>query len=511
MRLLREAGAARWFIASVVALAALSSSATVIVAWNLAWFISQVFIYSVPFAQVSGALWFIGVAGLVRAAVIWLQELLAQKSANAVKVQLREKYFLAVTKLGPRWLAKNSIAEVNTLATSGLDALDAYFAKYLPQLVYTAIITPVFIVLIFMADFTSGLVVIFTLPLIPLFMILIGWATRSVQQRQFDALNRLTGHFLEVMRGLTTLRIFGRAQAQVQTLALVSEQHRKRTMKVLRISFLSGFALELLASLSVALIAVSIGLRLVNSEISLLIGLFVLILAPEAYLPIRQVGTNFHAAAEGVTASKSILDTIDLSRDQLVPNFAFKSMRSAHQPNLQAVSNFEAGKFTALVGPSGSGKTTLIRQLVGIDDLDQKRLSAVAWAPQGSFLTQGTVLSNVVGPETADEAKLIQATKLAGLDDLVATSLIGPSGRGVSGGQAQRIVLARAFYRALTKNVTYLVVDEPISAQDSRRAQIIIESLAWFARQGLTVVAVAHQSALTSAADQVVEVEVADA
>jgi ATP-binding cassette subfamily C protein CydD len=491
---LREAGAARWFIASVVALAVVSSLATIVLAWNLAWFVSQVFIEKTPIEGLVLNLAWVLVAGLAKAAVIWVQEFLAQKAAHAVKVELRQKYLLAVTKLGPSWLARNQIAEINNLATTGLDALDAYFAKYLPQLIYTALITPVFIVAITMADFSSGLVVIFTLPLIPLFMVLIGWATRSIQQKQLDALNRLSGHFLEVMRGLTTLRIFNRAENQVKTLELVSNDYRHRTIRVLRVSFLSGFALELLASLSVALIAVSIGLRLVNSEISLLIGLFVLILAPEAYLPIRQVGANFHASAEGVAASSSILQTI---------SEADNSSEKQQNPDLE---RFEPGKLTVVTGPSGSGKTTLLRGLVGIDAADQQRMALVAWAPQKPLLMAGTVISNITGPESEHPEKLTLACKYAALDDLTAQSVVGPAGQGVSGGQAQRIALARTFYRALTKGTRVLILDEPISAVDSQRAQLVIQALKQFAANGFTVIAASHQSLLIDAADHLVQV-----
>ncbi len=477
----------------------LSSLSTVVAAWNLAWFVSQIFVESVPVSAVTANLWLALGAGLVRALVVWFQEFLAQRAANLVKQELRKKYFSAVVKLGPAWLAKQRIATVNTSATSGLDALDAYFAKYLPQLVYTALITPILIVIISLADFASGLVVMLTIPLIPLFMVLIGWATRSVQQKQFEALAKLTGHFLEVMRGLGTLRVFGRAQMQVTKIAEVSEQYRERTMKVLRVSFLSGFALELLASLSVALIAVSIGLRLVNGEMTLLIGLFVLILAPEAYLPIRQVGANFHAAAEGVTASGVVLDALEASKEV--------REGSARQPR-----TFAPGQLAVIVGPSGSGKSTLLRSIIGIDDSgESSALSRSSWVPQRTMLLEGTVETNILGPNSKDSQyvnhpALVQSLMLAALDDLDLHSVVGPNGQGVSGGQAQRISLARAFYRALNLQTPMLVLDEPISAIDSSRATRVIDSLRWFAGRGFTVIAATHQPALIAAADEIVEV-----
>jgi ATP-binding cassette subfamily C protein CydD len=292
----------------VVALATLGTVATIVIAWHISLIVTKVFVeHSDADALISSFLW-VASAGAIKALVIWLQELASARSSNAVKVQLRTKLYDSIFKLGSIWLNKNSLAEVNVLATTGLNSLEPYFSKYLPQLVYAALVTPVFVMVIWATDAASGIALIATLPLIPIFMILIGWATQTVQRKQLDSLTKLTQHFLEVLRGLTALRVFGRAKAQVAIIGEVSEQYRVRTMKVLRITFLSGFALELIGSLSVALIAVSIGLRLVNGEISLLTGLFILLLAPEAYLPIRQVGAHFHAATEGVAASQKVLD-----------------------------------------------------------------------------------------------------------------------------------------------------------------------------------------------------------
>jgi len=488
----------------VVALAALGSLATVVIAWQLSWFVTQVFVERAPVASVADSLVAVLICGATKASIIWVQELLAQRAANAVKIELRNKLFDSIIKLGPAWLARKKMAEVNILATSGLDAIDPYFSKYLPQLVYTAIITPVFVLLIWIADPLSGAVLVVTLPLIPLFMILIGWATNSVQQSQFETLNRLSSHFLEVLRGLTTLRVFRRAEPQVEIMNRVSEQHRSSTMKVLRISFLSGFALELAGSVSVALIAVSIGLRLVDGSIALFIGLYVLILAPEAYLPLRQVGAHFHAASEGLTASQGVLDIIDEASSQGA------SKSSAAKENLE----FQQGRLTVITGPSGSGKSTLFRQLLSFhtdgDSLEANaQRSRISWLPQSPGLFSGTVQENIVGPDAPSQQVLNDVLRLAALDDLKLDVPVGVAGANISGGQAQRIALARTFYRAITKNTPILLLDEPISALDDKRADQVIESLRRFASEGRTVVAITHQQILIEKADQVEQVNVA--
>lgn len=476
----------------------LGSVATVTISWSLAFFVSQVFIEHATLESVSFCFGWLAVGGLTKAFVSWLQEFLATRAAATVKVELRQKLFDALEKLGPFWLAKKSVAEVNLLATTGLDALEPYFSKYLPQLVYTVMVTPAFLTIIWLTDLPSGVTLLLTLPLIPVFMILIGWATKSVQQRQLDSLTQLSQHFLEVLRGLTTLKIFGRVDAQAKTLERVSGEHRQRTMRVLRVSFLSGFALELIASLAVALIAVSIGLRLLSGELTLMVGLFVLLLAPETYLPLRQVGAQFHASAEGVAASTGILDIIQ--ETQLNPGSGFSVAVDDY--------HFQPGELTAIVGPSGVGKSSIFRRLLGFDtsrfglERDQ-----VSWMPQGSKLFAGTVETNIVGPGRKVEHSILRsACRLAALDDLSTEYEVGVAGASVSGGQAQRICLARAFYRALESECSYLLLDEPISALDEARAAVVVQSLREFATTGLTVVAISHQKLLVDSADRVIEV-----
>lgn len=432
-------------------------------------------------------------AAAAKAAVIWLQEFLSSFAAASVKTQLREKFLNAIERLGSRWLESQKISDVQILITRGIDSLEPYFSKYLPQLVYALVVTPVFVFVIWSNDLASGLTLVATLPLIPVFMILIGWATNSAQKRQLETLFRLGSYFLESLRGLTTLKVFGRAKNQIKTISEVSEQYRLRTMKVLRISFLSGFALELIGSLSVALIAVSIGLRLVDGQISLLTGLFVLLLAPEAYLPIRQVGAHFHAASEGLTASRQVIDVIE-SAESVEEGFITKF-------------EYKVGNLTALVGPSGVGKSSIFKNLIN-ESSSGVSLEAITWMPQQANLFAGTVQQNISGSgKKLNQAAFDQAVRMSALDDISTDFEIGASGAFVSGGQAQRIALARAFYRALDKATPLILLDEPTSAIDARRAACVAKSLVDLASDGRAVVVISHQPELINLADSIIEVK----
>lgn len=474
----------------------LGSLATSTIAWSIAYFVSQIFVAHATIGSVAFCLVLLAVGGFFRALVIWLQELLAIRASASVKQELREKLFGSISRLGPTWLAQHSLAELNLLATIGLDSIEPYFSRYLPQLVYTVLVTPVFIAIIWQTDPASGLSLLMTIPLIPIFMILIGWATKSVQHSQLASLKVLSQHFLEVLRGLTTLKIFGRVSAQESILRKVSAEHRERTMKVLRVSFLSGFALELISSLALALIAVSIGLRLLTGDLTLMVGLFVLLLAPEAFLPLRQVGVHFHASAEGVAAAEGILNVIDEAKKIVSAN----SMRDTPKPT--------PGLLTILSGPSGTGKSRIFADWLGFSGVPaQIELANCAWMPQSSRLFSGSISENIVGSGVeADPKQLRRAMGLAALNELHPDHQVGTAGSLISGGQAQRVCLARAFYRVLINDCQYLLLDEPISALDDSRAATVIQSLREFANLGKTVVAISHQKSLLVAGDKVIEV-----
>lgn len=506
---------------------------------------------------------------LIRALLVWANDALSARAAARVKSELRTQIVDATTTLGPAWMSGRSSSDIATLAGRGVDALDDYFSKYIPQLLLTAIATPVIVLAMFVTDWLSAVIVIVTLPLIPVFMILIGWATQAVQQRQWQALGRLSRGFVDTLGGLATLKIFGRQNRQVERMSRITREYRVETMKVLRVSFLSSFALELAASLSVAIVAVAVGLRLVDGSMLLPAGLFVLLLAPEAFLPIRQVGANFHAAAEGVTAADEAFAILDEARARRVgrdsasgsgvvsgapgaPGTAVVSGASSaarvvvgdgapdadvgaglavtgltvSYGDVVAVENFSAtfaaGSLTLLSGPSGAGKSTIVAALNGFVPasgsiaVDGRQIASdrvaddrawLAWAGQKAGLIFGTVAENVaLGDAQPDEALVRRSLARAASAGLDPRLELGVGGSGVSGGQAQRVAIARALYRLESRGCRVLVLDEPSSALDHATEARLIESLREVARVGVAVVVISHRQAFLTAADAVVTV-----
>ncbi|TFB51988.1 thiol reductant ABC exporter subunit CydD [Cryobacterium tagatosivorans] len=313
-RLLRYASAARRFLVVGAVLGLAQTVVTVAVAWLLSRGISQA-IDGKPLEQLAGTIGALAAAVVLRAGLVWLLEVAANRGAAEVKSQLRGQVLARIAERGPDWLAGRQGARLSTVTTVGLDALDNYFSRYLPQLLLTVIATPILVAVMLWQDLPSGIIVIVVLPVIPVFMVLIGRATQSVQRRQWESLQRLGTGFLDLVGGLGTLKIFGRERRQSARLRAITEEYRTRTMTVLRVSFLSGFVLELAASLSVALVAVSVGLRLVDGSLALGAGLFVLLLAPEAFLPVRQVGAQFHAAADGLAAAEDVFEILGADGD----------------------------------------------------------------------------------------------------------------------------------------------------------------------------------------------------
>lgn len=504
-RLLKEAKAAKWFIAILVALALLSVVCTIVLAWYLTLFITGLFEHSITFVDSLALLIPVAVAGLLKAFLVGLQELFAVRAASKSKSELRKKLLIAVSN--PALLGRFSSAEFAHTFGRGMDALDAYFSKYLPQLVVAVVATALLGLTIVLTDFLSGVILAATLPLIPVFMVLIGLVTRSAQRNQFESLSKLNNHFSQVVRGLTTLRIFNRESSVSAALERAGDQYRSRTMKVLRYSFLSGFALELGASLAVALMAVSIGFRLLWGELDFTTGLFVLLLAPEAFLPLRQLGVQYHAATEGIEASAKAIEMLkfEASADNPVSKLENSASNSKHSKAFLEISKRilnSRGCFLSVSGKSGVGKTTLMKQL----SFEFESISVVT-SSQRIQLIGDDVRSAITGPiesqeGTLDQKRFDRAIQLAVLDDTPADLQIGLLHKMLSGGQQQRIALARAFYAALATPGSVLLLDEPMSFVDSVRSAKIVGNLRLLAEEGYRVLVVSHQAVVADSSDQ---------
>jgi ATP-binding cassette subfamily C protein CydD len=532
-RLLRHARTSRSFFA-LIALVGIGQTVVIVaIAWLLTRAITGV-IDGMPLPELAETLAFLVAAFAARAALLWLREWASARAASRVEAELRASLADALGRLGPGWLSTRNSAQLAVTAGRGLDALDAYFGRYLPQLVLTVIATPVILVVMWSQDWISGLTVLLTLPLIPIFMVLIGWATRSVQKRQWQTLTHLAARFSDTVQGISTLKVFGRQRRAAASIERVTDDYRRETMRVLRVSFVSGFALEFLASISVAIIAVSIGFRLLDGSLSLAVGLFVLLLAPEAYLPLRQVGVQFHAAAEGVAATDDVFAVLDAARSvvgtsrdgaaSMAPSgdLVLREVAVRHGDLSLPPVSFVArpGTVTVIEGPSGAGKSSVFAALRGAapwtgtatyGDADVAHLSParwLAWSGQQPGLIAGTIAANVaLGAADPDLVLVTTALALATADDLDPDLVLGVQGAGLSGGQAQRVAVARAIYRHLCGRAGVLALDEPSSALDATTEAALWANLRELADRGATVLLVSHRTTARAIADGVVHLE----
>ncbi|WP_147440905.1 thiol reductant ABC exporter subunit CydD [Mycetocola zhadangensis] len=534
-RLLRYAVSARWFLAGGAALGLATTACILAFAWLITECVTGA-IEGRGLTELSPYIGILAAVALLRAGLVYAQDLIAARGAAKVKSELRLGVLDAVRRLGPSFLAERNSARVATLLGRGMDALDDYFSKYLPQLILTVIVTPIVVFVVLLSDWVSAVFILVTLPLIPVFMVLIGWATQAVQRKQWSVLGDLSSGFVDTLGGLATLKIFGREFRQVKRMRSITTAYRVQTMRVLRISFLSSFALELAASLSVALVAVSIGLRLVDGSLGLSVGLFVLLLAPEAFLPLRQVGANFHASAEGVAAADDAFALLDdarkipadatpaLDHGALVSGvLSLRDVTVDYGEGAVAAPvsvDFTPGVLTVLAGPSGVGKSSLLAAILGFApysgsvSLGGHPISSsatergwLAWAGQRPSLSMGTIADNVaLGSDKVDLGLVGRALQLAAAPELDPDLPVGVGGAGLSGGQAQRVALARAIYRALDRRCAVLLLDEPSSALDHATEARLLDGLAAVARTGIAVVVVSHRQAVIERADSVVRI-----
>ncbi|MBW1598705.1 thiol reductant ABC exporter subunit CydD [Streptomyces sp. JJ38] len=530
-RLLRHARTTRLFLLAAVVLGLAGAGLVMAQAMLLAELVVRAFQQGADAGELARPLLLLLAVTAGRAAVAWLTELAAHRSSAAVKSELRTRVLTHAATLGPAWLGGRRTGELTTLATRGVDALDDYFARYLPQLGLAVVVPAAVLARIVWSDWIAAATIAVTLPLIPVFMVLIGWATQSQMDRQWRLLSRLSHHFLDVVGGLPTLKVFGRAKIQAENIRAITGDYRRATMRTLRIAFLSSFALELLATISVALVAVGIGMRLVHGELDLYTGLVVLILAPEAYLPLRQVGAQYHAAAEGLSAADEAFTVLETPLPRgggrpvgPVGRIELEGVTVRHEgrgtASLPATDlTLRAGEVVALVGPSGAGKSTLLSTVLGftrpdagrvrVDGVDLAELdlvdwhSKIAWVSQQPYLCAGTIADNVrlARPEAGDEA-VRTALRDAGAPELDPATELGEGGAGLSAGQRQRVALARAFLA----DRPVLLLDEPTAALDGATEAAVVEAVRRLAR-GRTVLMVVHRPALLGVVDRVVRLD----
>ncbi|XVU22243.1 thiol reductant ABC exporter subunit CydC [Actinoplanes sp. CA-054009] len=538
-RLVRHARTSRAGIVALALLGAGQAAATLTVAVALTLLIAGDHRWAT--ALLAGAF-------AARAALSWAEQVVAQRTAARVTDELRRSMLAAVLRRGPAWVASFGAGRLTAVLTNGLDALRPWFSGYLPSLVLGVALPPLVIVTMALVDTASAVIALVTLPLIPVLGALIGWATQARARRRWQADARLAGHFLDVVRGLPALRVFGRAERQTAVVADLTDKHRSATLRVLRVAFLSSTALDLVGTLSVGLIAVEAGLRVAAGDLPLGPALLVILLAPEAYRPLREMAAKYHAAtdatavindvdeiltptdatplttpattATGTTSATRAAASTTSPHDQLpreiggetsgsvgVGAFGLRVRYPGAARDALALDELavRAGEIVALRGPSGAGKTTALRVLAGL----QAPHAGVAIADKALYLPQRVTLPHArtvtdLFPSGTSATEIREALRTVGLD-LPADTALGERGAGVSAGQRHRLALAALLHRAGSEPVT-LLLDEPTAHLDAATEQLVIERLRAAARQGSAVLVVAHRPALLAAADRITDV-----
>jgi ATP-binding cassette subfamily C protein CydD len=523
-----------------VGLSAVAGILVIAQAYCLSILIDAVFLQHQTLAQVA---WFLAILLLVitvRAFFLLGGDVAASRVARQIRTRLREGLVSHLFALGPHMMKGERSGEVLNTVIEGTEALDAYFSQYVPQMFLTVLVPLAILLAVFPVDLLSGVILLLTAPILPFFMALIGIKTQEFTRKRWSMLGLMSAHFLDVLQGITTLKVLGRSKVQRETIRTISDRYRHATMEVLRMAFLSSLVLEMGATISTALIAVEVGLRLLYGHMAFQPALFVLLLAPEFYLPLRTLGTRHHAGMAGSAAAErvfTLLDTpaqqassqtvrsqpVSVSSPLLVSfedvQYAYGEQRSA----LKGVSfQIRPHQIVALVGPSGAGKSTLASLLLRFLDpasgaiyVNGKSLSTipaqewrkyVSWVPQHPYLFNATIAENIrLGCTDATLPQVIEVAKQAHAHEFIQTlpqgyqTIIGERGARLSGGQAQLIGLARAFL----KNAPLLILDEPASHLDPEHEQLIWEATMRLVRER-SVLMIAHRLSTVYRADSIV-------
>lgn len=539
-RLLKQLKLVSTPLGVTVFLSLLTSAAIIGQAKTLSAVINRTFLQKQILGSVWSLLLLFVVMSILRAVFHWGSRNAAAQMAARVKSSLRKKLGAQLVRLGPAYTKTRQSGEINNTLIAGIDGLDAYFSEYLPQVLLSVLIPVLILFFVFPIDLLSGFVFLLTAPLIPIFMILIGETAQAMTKKQWKTLNRLSAHFLDVLQGLTTLKLLGRSKEQIYRIERITNDFRGSTMKVLRVAFLSALTLELLSTISTAIIAVEIGLRLLYAKMGFENALFILILAPEFYLPLRLLGTRFHAGMEGFSAAQSIFKILEeqaktpvkyeTGRFDLQGVIQFKnvffSYPDSQHPALNGISfEIKPKQITALVGASGAGKTTITYLLLQFIYAQQGGIYAggksitnfsadewrtlISWVPQNPYIFHTSVAENIkLAKPNASADEIAEAAERANIHEFIQQlpggyeTIVGERAARLSGGQAQRLALARAFL----KNSDFLILDEPTSSLDPQVERQISQSIRKLV-ENKTVLLIAHRLRTVKKADQIVIID----
>lgn len=494
-------------------------------AWLLADILSRTIIEKVALADIWPAIFILLVIFILRIGLNFASEHYAALASAEIKINLRVALLQKLDLLGPAYLQKERTGKITNTIIEGIEALEAYYAKYLPHITFASFIPLAILIIIIPFNYWASLLFLVTMPLIPTFIILVGRFAERLNKKQWQQLARMSAHFLDVIQGMTTLKIFNASKQELYMLTKISDAYRQSTMKVLRVAFLSSLIMEFFATASIAFIAIILGYQIFYSQISFMHAFFILLLAPEFYLPLRQMGLLNHARMEAVAAAEEMVNifsqknpphhesNIDFPYDETI-QLEFKELYFSYdsQAVLKNI-NFTVtkGETVAIVGPSGAGKTTLLQLILGfiqpqkgqilVNNIDLHAIKLenwhqhIAWVSQNAKIFTGSLAENIaLGAIKIDQTKLSQAIKHAQLEDVIEGlpgglfAIIGEGGLGLSGGQIQRIALARAFY----KNAPLVLLDEPTASLDFYNEQLIQKAIDILCKDR-TVIMIAHR------------------
>ncbi len=530
-----RARAVRLPLTAAIGIGAFGGLLLIVQAWLFGHVVDRVVIDHRGLASVWPYLWAMLTVFVARAGVSFGADAVAFEAAAGVKQRLRAELIRKIAALGPGFVAGQRTGDLTNLLLESVEELGKYYADYLPQMPLAAFIPAAILVFVFPTDWVSGIIMLISAPLIPVFMVLIGKGTERLNQRQWRKLAWMSAHFFDVIEGLTTLKLFNASRQEGEIIGRISDDYRRSTMDVLRVAFLSSLVLEFFATVSIAMVAVYIGFRLYYGDMHFLAGFTVLLLAPEFFRPLRAMGTQYHARMEAIGASERIVALLDIpvptgpaAPVAPVParlDISFNNVGFAYRAGELVLKGIDfslaRGERVALVGPSGSGKSTIARLLLGfdvpdvgaitIDGTDLREIgpenwfARIAWMPQAPTLFHGSIGDNIrLGDPGADEASVRRAAEAANAAAFIERlpqaydTIVGDRGQGLSGGEIRRVALARAFL----KNADLIILDEPTASLDPETAGLIAEAVDRLARNRAMLM-IAHRLESVMTADRI--------